>query len=148
MVSVRACTHAPGVSFLRAVAVKDVQSCRRSRMANSPYARLRPSAEIAIAMNRSRRAVGRHVVIHVKERPSDDMCAVAVIASRKVGNAVQRNRAKRVIRAALHAVRLTGGKSVVVVARPSCARVPMIDVARELERLAVECELTFCGSVA
>lgn len=117
-------------------------------MAKGPYTRLRNSAEIANAMNRSRRAVGRHIVVHVKDRPDLDACAIAVIASRKVGNAVQRNRAKRVIRAALDTVRLTGGKSIVVVTRASCSQVPMAEVARELERLATECEVTVCNSMA
>jgi len=117
-------------------------------MAKSPYTRLRRSSDVAAAMNRSRRAVGRHIVVHVKDHSDDDSCATAVIASRKVGNAVHRNRAKRVIRAALEVVRLSGGKSIVVIARPSCAHVPMIEVARELERLAAECEVAVCSSVA
>lgn len=99
-------------------------------------------------MNRSQRAAGRHVVLHVKDQRQSDACAVAVIASRKVGNAVHRNRAKRVIRAALDTVQLSGGKSVVVIARQSCARVPMIEVAQEIERLANECEVAVCNSVA
>jgi len=117
-------------------------------MAKRSYTRLRSSAAIANAMNRSRRAVGRHIVLHVKDMAGQQACAVAIIASRKVGNAVQRNRAKRVIRAAMDAVCLTGGKSVVVVARASCAAVPMATVAEELERLATECEVTVCNSVA
>lgn len=99
-------------------------------------------------MNRSRRAVGRNIVLHVKDHSDDDSCAIAVIASRKVGNAVHRNRAKRVIRAALEVVQLSGGKSIVVIARRPCARVPMIEVARELERLSTECEVAVCSSVA
>lgn len=98
-------------------------------------------------MNRSRRAVGRYCVVHVAAR-QDDLRAVAVIASRKVGNAVQRNRAKRVIRAALHTIPLSAGNSVVVVARAPAAKTSMTDVARELRDLATRCEVVACPSGA
>lgn len=98
-------------------------------------------------MNRSRRAVGRHSVLHVAAR-DDDACAVAVIASRKVGNAVQRNRAKRVIRAALTTISFTPGNSLVVIARAQAARSSMATVAQELQDLAAQCGVVGCQSVA
>jgi ribonuclease P protein component len=99
-------------------------------------------------MNRSRRAVGRYIVLHGSDRPNDSSCAIAIIASRRVGNAVQRNRAKRLIRAALSAVPLAGGSAVVVVARAACARARMSDVAEELVRLAAQCDVEVCENVA
>lgn len=96
-------------------------------------------------MNRSRRAVGRHCVLHVATR-DDEARAVAVIASRKVGNAVQRNRAKRVIRAALNTVEFAGGQSLVVVARASAAESSMTEIAHELLQLATQCEAVSCHS--
>lgn len=98
-------------------------------------------------MNRSRRSVGRNVVLHAASRNDDQPCAAAVIASRKVGNAVRRNRAKRVVRAALDTIPFTSGVAVVVVARASCARAGMHEVSQELAALAKKLEVTTCSGV-
>lgn len=54
------------------------------------------------------------------------------MASRKVGGAVQRNRAKRVLRAAAAAVGLPAGVDVALVARPATATASSTEVAAEL----------------
>lgn len=61
---------------------------------------------------------------------------MAVIASRKVGGAVQRNRAKRVLREAARVVPLAAGLDLVLVARRGASEVGMARVAEELEHLA------------
>jgi ribonuclease P protein component len=70
---------------------------------------------------------------------------VGIVASRKVGNAVRRNRAKRVLRAALHPLRpyLPAESWLVLVARSSLAQpdVRTQQVERELAALLVRLEL-------
>lgn len=62
-------------------------------------------------------AHGSALTAHVRGRGDDDTARVAVVAGRKVGGAVERNRAKRRLRAALAATPLPSGTDVVVVAR-------------------------------
>lgn len=68
---------------------------------------------------------------------------LAVVASRKVGSAVRRNRAKRLLREAARRVAWRGGDDVVLVARRACADTGMAqvydDVLKSARRLgAVE----------
>lgn len=58
-----------------------------------------------------------------------------VVASRRVGNAVRRNRAKRLLREAVRAQEWRSGIDVVLVARTPCAESDVEPVQREVERL-------------
>jgi ribonuclease P protein component len=83
---------------------------------------------------REGRAVpGEHVVIHLAPGSGD----VAVVAGRRIGGAVVRNRARRVMRAALREAAPTGLGSydAVIVARSSIRSASSRDVAAELRRL-------------
>jgi ribonuclease P protein component len=77
------------------------------------------------------------MVIHVLE--GDEVGApaqVAVVASRVVGGAVARNRAKRRLRAAARQARLPAGVDVVVDARAATVHAPFTMLHRDLERLS------------
>ncbi len=75
------------------------------------------------------------MVIHARNRADDSPARVAVIAGRKVGGAVVRNRVKRRLRAALQARPLPQGVDLVVVARPAAAVAPFAQLRSELDRL-------------
>lgn len=61
---------------------------------------------------------------------------VGITSGKKIGNAVARNRSRRLIRAAfsLYEDRLNGGWDFVFVARTRTSQVKMQDVAREMEQ--------------
>jgi ribonuclease P protein component len=90
-------------------------------------------------LRRGQRRAGRLLVVHalVWEGPARH----AVIASRKVGSAVRRNRAKRLLREAARRVRWRADVAVALVARGPCADSGLDDVLAELRRLARELEV-------
>jgi ribonuclease P protein component len=71
----------------------------------------------------------------VFDRADGGPARLAVVASRRVGGAVPRNRAKRLLREAARQVRWPSGMDVVLVARAACARSDAGSVRRELEEL-------------
>ncbi len=103
---------------------------------------------------RGRRAFGEHLVVFglredhaLPTHRSDGLSGarVGIVASRKVGNAVRRNRAKRVLRAALEPLRsyLPPESWLVLVARSSLAQpdVRTQHIERELAELLVRIEM-------
>ncbi len=62
---------------------------------------------------------GPAMAVHLRRREDDAPGRVAVVAGRRVGTAVVRNRAKRRLRAALHELTVPRGVDAVVVARAS-----------------------------
>lgn len=66
--------------------------------------------------------------------------ALAVVASRRVGGAVERNRAKRLMREAARRLPWHPSQDLVVVAREACARVGRQAVEEDLRRLAGQLE--------
>jgi len=77
----------------------------------------------------------RHGDLTVFRAPAGggEMTKVAVVAGRRVGNAVTRNRAKRRIREALRQVDLPAGEHIAVVAGPTVPIVPFTSVVDWLE---------------
>ena len=61
---------------------------------------------------------------------------IAVLASRRVGQATDRNRAKRVLREAARHVPFAAGQDVVLVARAACAGSTFAAVHHEVSELA------------
>jgi len=81
--------------------------------------RLRSSRDIrsVFAARGARR--GAVATVHLRARGDQGPGRVTVVAGRKLGGAVVRNRAKRRLRAALREVTVPRGTDVVVVARPA-----------------------------
>ena len=69
--------------------------------------------------------------------------SVAFVAGRRVGGAVSRNRARRILRAAWRelAPRVVAGSDVVVVARVSAAGARSSELVAEVEQVLVRAEL-------
>ena len=63
------------------------------------------------------------------------ICRIGITASKKIGNAVQRNRARRVIRAATEMLpQMTGGYDIVFVARTKTVRKKSTEIRSVMER--------------
>jgi ribonuclease P protein component len=93
------------------------------------------------ALEAGRRAAGSRVVLYVRPRPEG--LAAAFVAGRRVGGAVQRNRARRVLREAWRAVApdIDRGADVVFVARRGILHARVRDLEREIRALLVHSNL-------
>lgn len=94
--------------------------------------RLCDGRAISAALRGRRKRAGELLVIHVRSRDDADPARIAVVASRRVGGAVQRNRAKRLLREAARTLDWHAGNDVVLVARATCARSGLAEVHRSL----------------
>jgi len=95
--------------------------------------RLRDGRAIGAVLRGRRKRAGERLVVHVLERGDDLPARLAVVASRRVGGAVQRNRAKRLLREAARTRSFRSGIDVVLVARAACARSGLAEVDRDLD---------------
>ena len=88
------------------------------------------------------KAVGKLLILFFSER--EETFSFAVVASRKIGNAVQRNRAKRLLREAFreHSGGPMKAGAYVLVARRPLRDESLAPVAGELEKLLTRLELT------
>jgi ribonuclease P protein component len=106
--------------------------------------RLRKRREFLLVQGRGRRLSGRHLQFIVLGRKQPPTSAVAasirfgITVTRKVGNAVTRNRLKRLIRERCrHVVRSTfSGLDVVILVRASAATAPNAAIAGDFLELA------------
>lgn len=104
-----------------------------------------PARKDFLAAARARKAVSPGLVLQMRARSSDhsdDPARVGYTASRKVGNAVIRNRARRRLRAAVNdvlAARALKGHDYVLIARAATAQRPydalLADLASALDRI-------------
>jgi ribonuclease P protein component len=97
--------------------------------------RLRRGADIRATLRNRAAAHGDTSVVHARMRGDGGAGRVAVVAGRKVGNAVARNRAKRRLRAALVSMSVPRGVDVVVVARPGAVGWEFAGLRAELGHL-------------
>lgn len=136
MAFVIACTPSPVAPSSRGVATRDVVDSAHRRRRYEPLSGR--SAFKQVFRTGSRRRAGAVTVIRgvsLHEGPP----LVGVVAGKKIGNAVTRNRVKRRIRAALDAVSLADGATYVVVASPTAVSVDFETLTADLKE-AMEVE--------
>jgi ribonuclease P protein component len=96
--------------------------------------RLRRSGDVVATLRTGRHRAGSLLALHVRRRePATGPARLTTVASRRVGGAVRRNRAKRLLRAAAQDRPWRDGLDLVLVARPACADADMAAVRSELE---------------
>lgn len=96
------------------------------------YERLRSSREVSSTLRSGRRRAGRFSVVHATDHDLP-VTRLTVVASKKVGSAVRRNRAKRLLREAARRQQWGPGQDVVLVARASTPTAHLDDVVADLE---------------
>ena len=105
--------------------------------------RLRRTSQFQEAYDQNRRWHGRYMVLFLRSAP-DASFRLGVVASKRVGNAVERARAKRRLREAFRRGRAGLGVAtddVVLVARRSILAAPWSEVTGELRKLAKQAGL-------
>ena len=124
-------------------AVPSPQENRRAPCARETFGRkqrLLSPAQFQEAYGQNRRWHGRHMVLFLRAAPAASL-RLGVVASKRVGNAVERARAKRRLREAFrrHRVRFRADAAdLVLVARRSLLGAPWSEVVAELLRLAAQ----------
>ena len=119
-------------SLLREVIKMKNVAIKENHLYNKAYKRGKRSAGKYAAVYVLRDLKAHRVMLENPEKKYLNRLGIAV--SKKIGNAVKRNRAKRIIRAAYRAIEaeLSTGQLVVISARSTICGVKSTDVEREL----------------
>ena len=98
----------------------------------SELERLTRSADVRRTLQSARGARGRVVDVRFRDRGDGAPTRLAVVAGRRVGGAVARNRAKRRLRAAARDVCPGPGQDLVLIAKPGCAQAPYAELREDV----------------
>jgi ribonuclease P protein component len=105
--------------------------------------RLKQRSQFAHAKARGLRLVCGCLIANVAPLPPDSSSRLGVVTSRKIGGAVQRSRARRLLRESfrLHQFELARPVDIVLVARPSIAGKAFAEVERDFLRAVKQAQL-------
>lgn len=96
---------------------------------------LRRTRDVRAALSRGWAVHGAHAVLRARARNDEHGARWTVSASRRVGSAVRRNRAKRRLRAVMRETALPEGVDLVVIARASAVTCRYRELAADVEEL-------------
>jgi ribonuclease P protein component len=89
--------------------------------------RVRRRPEFQQAFDRGRRSSGRFMTLLVVPN-SVGVARLGIVASRKIGGAVKRNRAKRIVRNLFRRNKITASVDVIVIPRPGLVDAPIAEL--------------------
>ena len=97
-----------------------------------PERRIRKGSEFAVVLRKGSKRRCPYFTLHILPTPSRGRARLGIIASRRMGGAVQRNRAKRLLREVFrrNGSQLPAGVDLVAVAKNSIAVARLKDVER------------------
>ena len=102
--------------------------------------RIRKRPHYLVVQNTGRRLGSAHYLLFARRQESgtDGLPRIGITVTKKVGNAVVRNRVKRWVRESCRKMmdRFPAGVDLVIVARPSAAGAGLLPTAQELASLA------------
>ena len=118
-----------------------------SRLPFPRSSRLKRPGEFARAKAEGRRLVCGCLIANVLPRPPGHTSRLGVVTSKKIGGAVVRSRARRLLRECfrLHQRELARPVDLVLVARPSIAGKKLADVELDLMRVLRQARLDLVG---
>ncbi|HEY3854696.1 MAG TPA: ribonuclease P protein component [Verrucomicrobiae bacterium] len=105
--------------------------------------RIKQPADFARARANGQRLVCGCLIANVAPRPADLRTRLGVVTSKKIGGAVVRSRARRLLRESyrLHQRELSRPVDLVLIARPSIARLGFAEVERDFLRAVRQARL-------
>jgi ribonuclease P protein component len=118
-----------------------------SRLLFPRASRLKSPGEFARAKAQGQRLICGCLIANVLPRPPGQSSRLGVVTSKKIGGAVARSRARRLLRECfrLHQRELARPVDLVLVARPSIAGKKLADVELDLMRVLRQARLDLVG---
>jgi ribonuclease P protein component len=111
---------------------------RRERFRFPKASRLTRTAEFALVKKDGKSWIGRHVTLGILQRAGESATRLGIITTRRIGQAVVRNRVRRRLREIfrLNQHRLISGVWIVTIARVSATEATFHQLERDWLRLA------------
>ncbi|WP_040206656.1 ribonuclease P protein component [Neobacillus jeddahensis] len=96
--------------------------------------RIKKNKEFQTAFQKGRSFANRQFVVYSVEKDDQDFFRIGLSVSKKIGNAVTRNRIKRYVRQAIFELndQLTSGNDYVIIARKPTAEMDFFEVKKSL----------------